>query len=183
MLFYIKKSILLEFSALIVLCVVGLAGMEPKPERFLFDRQALLWGVGGFLFLSFWTLGVQLGYRMVRGKEFARSLTDSLARQFQNATLLQVLLGGCTAAFGEEIFFRGMIQENFGIAAGAVAFGLGHWGGKEIRTVSLWAFAQGFWLGALFHCSDRLTSAMMAHGFFDIGGFIYFRWILPRLPE
>lgn len=79
---------------------------------------------------------------------------------------------------GEELFFRGLIQGKWGVLAGAIAFGLGHIGKKEIRVISYWSFAHGFWLGLFYYYSGDLSVPMIAHGLFDLGGILYFRLIM-----
>jgi membrane protease YdiL (CAAX protease family) len=85
-----------------------------------------------------------------------------------------------TAALGEEIFFRGFVQQAFGLWAGALAFMACHLGAKDIRVISYWSLAQGLWLGIFFSATGNLLVPMLAHGLFDVGGMIYFRWFLAR---
>ncbi len=123
---------------------------------------------------------MQLGYRVFAGPAYARELTLALARQFSEAGPVQMLLGGATAAFGEELFFRGFVQQRFGLLAGALLFMAAHFGRRDIRPVSYWSLAQGLWLGLFFAWTENLAVPMLAHGLFDIGGMIYFRALLSR---
>ncbi len=182
MLFYVKKIWWLELAVTALLGSIGYWGIR----RFSIsidwtaNVRTLALGIGGFVGLSIWNLGVQTGYRIFKGKDYAEELTGSLAKEFARATPAQIVLGGLTAALGEEIFFRGFIQCAWGILAGTALFGLAHWGKKDIRVVSLWSFAQGFLLGLLFWGSGRLLVPMIAHGLFDISGFAYFRIFMAR---
>jgi hypothetical protein len=181
MLFYVKKNVWLDLAVTLLLGGVGLLGMRffrlPAP---VWSPHALLLGIAGFILLAGWTLTVQLGYRLVRGPAYAHELTAALARQFQNATPGTMLFGGATAAFGEELFFRGFLQQAFGLWAGALAFTACHFGAKDIRVISYWSLAQGIWLGLFLRATGNVLVPMVAHGLFDIGGMIYFRWFLAQ---
>lgn len=181
MLFYIKKHPALELLTTLVLAGLGAWGIRRTGLVVRLDAtfEAALFGIGGFLFLTIWNLGVQTGYRLAKGPATAEALTTSLAKEFADASVIQILLGGVAAA-AEEVFFRGFLQGAWGLAAGTIAFGLAHIGRRDIRVVSYWSFAQGFWLGALYLVTENLLVPMIAHGLFDIGGFAYFRIFMKR---
>ena len=141
------------------------------------DADPGWFGLGGHS-LVWWTLAVQTGYAIAKGSAYSRKLTESLAKHYAGASPLQIMIGGLGAAAGEELFFRGFIHGQWGIWAGTLAFGLAHFGGKDIRTVSWWAFPQGFWFGAAYAWTGNLAVPMLAHGLFDIGGMIYFRLLM-----
>jgi len=92
------------------------------------------------------------------------------------------VLAGFTAACGEEVFFRGFLQQTLGLLAASLLFMLAHFGKKDIRVVSLWSIFQGLYLGLFFAWSKNLAVPMIAHGLFDLGGMIYFRSFMAR-PE
>lgn len=185
MLFYVKRHLALDLAVTLLLGGVGLWGIRllGLSLPLVVSVRGFAFGVGGALFLSAWTLGVQLGYRVAKGEAYARELTLALARQFSEAGPLQMLFGGTTAAFGEELFFRGLVQQRFGLWAGAVLFMLAHFGRRDIRVISAWSLAQGLWLGVFFAWTGNLLVPMLAHGLFDIGGMIYFRALLARAAE
>ncbi len=96
---------------------------------------------------------------------------------------IPIIFGGIIAACGEELFFRGFVQQRFGIIAASLLFMLAHFGGKEIRIVSLWSIFQALYLGLFFAWSRNLMVPMIAHGLFDIGGMIYFREFMVRFRK
>jgi membrane protease YdiL (CAAX protease family) len=173
----VKKYWWLEILVTVALAGTGLAGI--RHFRLPLDRRAswtvLGMGLVGFLALTLWTLGVQRGYALIRGRDYAESLTRSLAKEYVAASPIQALLGGITAALGEELFFRGFLQGRWGLAAGALAFGLAHVGRKDIRVVSAWAFVHGLIIGLCYRLSGNILVPMIAHGLFDTGGVVYFR--------
>ena len=107
-------------------------------------------------------------------------LTGSLAKEYAQTGALQIILGGLTAACGEEIFFRGFVQQAWGLIPASLLFMLAHFGKRDIRVVSLWSIFQGFYLGLFFLWSKNLLVPMIAHGLFDFGGMIYFRNFMSR---
>ena len=153
------------------------------PFRLTPSLLAVTQGIVGAAWLGLWTLLVQYGYRLVKGEVFAQQLTASLASQYAHPTVTQVLLGGLTAACGEEIFFRGFLQQWIGIFAASLLFMLAHVGKKDIRVVSYWSIFQGFYLGLFFAYSKNLLVPMVAHGLFDMGGMVYFRLFMARLQQ
>jgi len=130
--------------------------------------------------LTVWTFLVQHGYAIFKGDAYAQQLTTSLAKEYSHASALQIVLGGLTAACGEEIFFRGFLQQRFGLIAASLLFMIAHMGKREIRVVSLWSVFQGFYIGVFFLWTRNLLVPMIAHGLFDLGGMIYFRRFMAR---
>jgi membrane protease YdiL (CAAX protease family) len=126
---------------------------------------------------------VQYGYRVFKGSAFAEQLTASLAMEYVNPRPAQILLGGLTAACGEEIFFRGFIQQWLGLIVASLLFRVAHFGRKDIRVVSYWSIFQGLYLGLFFAYSKNLMVPMIAHGLFDMGGMVYFRSFMLRLQN
>ena len=185
MLFYVKRFLSLEIIVTALLGGIGFWGIRhnglPCDLRPSMARIAL--GIAGSGWLTLWTLLVQYGYGMIRGKPYARELTVALAKQYTHVGALQILLGGITAACGEEIFFRGFLQQVFGLIPASLAFMLAHFGKKEIRVISLWSVFQALYLGLFFMWTKALLVPMIAHGLFDLGGMIYFRSFMARLEK
>ena len=91
---------------------------------------------------------------------------------------MKAIAAGLTAALGEELFFRGLIQQKWGILVGSVLFGFAHYGKKDIRIVSHWSFVHGLLFGFSFNLTENLVVPLLAHGLFDLGGVIYFRRLM-----
>ena len=148
MLFYIKRHLWLEVMVTVLLGSTGLWAIhalglplhvKPRP----FD---VVLGVVGAAWLGLWTLLVQHSYRVFKGNTFTEQLTASLAKEYANPSPVQILLGGITAACGEEVFFRGFVQQWLGLAVASLLFMLAHFGRKDIRVVSYWSIFQGLYL-------------------------------------
>jgi len=184
MLFYVKKWIWLDLLVTVLLASLGIVGIRffrLTPELRL-DTVTLIQGITAFFITTLWTFIVQKGYAVVKGREFAENLTRSLAKYYTEASVVQAFFGALTASFGEELFFRGFIQSEWGLLAATTAFGLAHFGGKDIRTVSYWAFGHGLLFGLAFKITSNLAVPMIAHAMFDFGGILYFRNLMKRQP-
>jgi membrane protease YdiL (CAAX protease family) len=182
MLFHIKRYLSLEIGVTLLLGGLGYwalrrngltLNLKPTP-------QVVALGLAGSLWLALWSRLVQYGYAVAKGKAYSEQLTASLAREYATVNPIQILFGGLTAACGEEIFFRGFVQQVFGLAVASLLFMLAHFGKKEIRIVSLWSVFQGLYLGLFFAWCKNLLVPMIAHGLFDIGGMIYFRGFMAH---
>ncbi|HVO81953.1 MAG TPA: type II CAAX endopeptidase family protein [Terriglobales bacterium] len=182
MLFYIKRYLSLEITITLLLGGVGYWGIQSSglPLALKATRQAIFFGITGFAWLAVWTGLVQQGYAVVKGKTYAQNLTAALAKEFAHAGPAQIIVGGLTAACGEEIFFRGFLQQKFGLIAASLLFMVAHFGKKDIRIISVWSVFQGLYLGLFFAWSRSLLVPMIAHGLFDIGGMIYFRGFMTH---
>ncbi len=182
MLFYIKKFLSLEIAVTLLLGGLGYWGIRWKglPLELASRPRTIILGFAGAFWLTIWTLLVQYGYSVFKGKAYAQRLTGSLAKEYAQIGTLQIILGGLTAAFGEEIFFRGFVQQAWGLGLASLLFMLAHFGKRDIRVVSLWSIFQGLYLGLFFLWSKNLLVPMVAHGLFDFGGMIYFRNFMSR---
>ena len=181
MLFYIKRFIRLEIAVIVLLGAAGYWGMPDENWPLSLDPPVvtIALGIAGALWLTLWTLMIQLGYAVTKGKAYTIQLTASLAREFADAGPVQMALGGLTAC-AEEIFFRGFLQHTFGLIPASLLFMLAHFGKRDIRVISFWSFFQGLYLGLFLIWSDNLLVPMIAHGLFDIGGMLYFRFFMAR---
>jgi len=65
---------------------------------------------------------------------------------------------------GEETFFRGAIQQEFGIVAASLVFGLIHVGPERRYLVwTVWAVLAGFLFGVLYNVTGGLLAPILAH--------------------
>ena len=177
MLFYIKKYLSLEIVITLLLGGVGYwqIKLHNFPIKLRPEKYAVVCGLAGFFWLALWTLLAQRSYGIFKGRAYVQNLTATLAKQFVKAGPLQMILGGVTAAFGKEVFFRGFLQPWLGPVPASLLFMAAHFGNREIRVISLWSVFQGLYLGLFYTWTGNLLVPMIAHGPFDIGGMIYFR--------
>jgi membrane protease YdiL (CAAX protease family) len=65
---------------------------------------------------------------------------------------------------GEETFFCGAIQQEFGLVVASLVFGLVHVGPDRRYLVwTVWAVLAGFMFGALYEVTGGLLAPILAH--------------------
>lgn len=182
MLFYVKKYLWLDLVATFLLGGIGYGGITffSIPVPFAVNPVSLLQGLVSFLLITAWTFAVQKGYALIKGEEYARAITRSLAKEYFNTSWVHAVAGGLTAALGEELFFRAFIQGQWGVIAGSIAFGVLHFGGRDIRVVSYWAYIHGLLFGLSYMLTENFLVPVIAHGLFDLGGVLYFQLMHDR---
>jgi membrane protease YdiL (CAAX protease family) len=176
-------------GGLAVLAIVGgwlfghspLIGIEWSREALPAHGLAMFWGalaalplVAGLLFLD------RLPLRpFVRLQQYVRRLVAPL---FAEATLVELLLISLIAGVGEELLFRGLIQDGLavwiggpagiciGLAAGSILFGLAH---ALTKTYAALAAVVGLYLGILLLLTGNVLAPVTAHAVYDFAALVY----------
>jgi membrane protease YdiL (CAAX protease family) len=101
-------------------------------------------------------------YRMVPAM---RKISSELAPHLvDNARKSDLLLVALFSGVGEEVFFRGAVQPEFGLVVASLAFGLVHVGpDRRYLLWTAWAVLAGFLFGALYQVSGGLLAPIVAH--------------------
>lgn len=121
------------------------------------------------MLLGLW-LAVTCPWRPFR--EIRRFLNDVVRPAFGNCRALDLLLISLTAGVGEELLFRGLIQDLFGRPFGpagalvltSIVFGLAH---PFSRLYVLVAALIGAYLGVLAIATENLIAPIVAHALYD----------------
>jgi membrane protease YdiL (CAAX protease family) len=149
---------------------VVLAGAPPVEQTWL---GALL----GFLFSA---SGLVLTHR-ARWLQSYRNLVFRLLNEIDPHPLDLVAVSLC-AGWGEELFFRGLLQPYLGIVATSVLFWLAHgtvsFSNWRVNLYGLCVFGAGVLLGLLYEWKG-LLSAMVAHAMVDATTLMAFYWMRP----
>lgn len=111
-------------------------------------------------------------------RELKLLVREQLVPLFQNCTLVDLAVVSMLAGIGEELFFRGLVQEAItqrfgpflGIASASVLFGLAH---PITRTYAVLAGLIGLYLGLLMLWSDNLLVPIMVHACYDFFALVY----------
>jgi membrane protease YdiL (CAAX protease family) len=109
------------------------------------------------------------GGRSLRG-------TFALIRDFLGPiSWWQILVISGMAGLSEEVLFRGAVQMEFGLVAGAVLFGLCHPLGA---SYIVYAALLGLYLGVVAKLTGGLVAPVIAHALYDAVGLWYLtrRW-------
>lgn len=133
--------------------------------------EAILWGFAASvpMFILFaaclrWPVGPIASIK--------RFSDEVIAPLFKPCTVLDLALISIVAGFGEELFFRGLLQTHFekwwgpplGLAAASVVFGLMH---PLTASYAVLAAIIGLYLGWTYQVTENLLVPTIAHGFYD----------------
>jgi uncharacterized protein len=152
--------------------------VETRPlTHFEFDPRAALWGLAAtapmlacFLAAVRWPVGPLRGI-----KDF----TDRVIRPLMMSCSLVDLAGiALLAGLGEEMLFRGVLQESFSrwlplwgaVAAAALLFGILH---AVTPAYAVLAALVGAYLGALYLWTGNLLAPILAHAVYDFVALVY----------
>lgn len=108
---------------------------------------------------------VLLGLLTYRTLPALRRLADELAPNIVDGTSPAALvLLALFSGVGEEVFFRGAVQPEFGLVIASLAFGAAHIGPDRRYLVwTLWAVLAGFLFGGLYILAGGLLAPITAH--------------------
>jgi membrane protease YdiL (CAAX protease family) len=108
---------------------------------------------------------VALGLLAYRLFPMLRSISDELApRLVDGADSTSLILVSIFSGVGEEAFFRGAVQQEFGLVVASLLFGLAHIGPDRRYLVwTAWAIMAGFVFGFIYDISGGLLAPVFAH--------------------
>jgi membrane protease YdiL (CAAX protease family) len=103
---------------------------------------------------------------------------DTIRPMMSPCSLLDLAGISLLAGLGEELLFRGVLQEAFSgwmpfwvaVVASAVMFGVLH---AMTLSYAVLATLMGVYLGLVFHYSDNLLSAVVAHALYDFVALVW----------
>lgn len=101
-----------------------------------------------------------------------RTMIKEVRPLFANTRLIDIILISLSAGIAEEVFFRGILQAEFGIIAASVLFGLAHCITPAYIVV---ATVMGFYIGLFFNRYGLLVPIQI-HFVYDMGALIYLRY-------
>lgn len=166
--YVLKIVLIMEFALLIVAGIWAyFARIDVLSTLKVSSPLLALEGLGLGLGTSSISLGITLFTKRL-SKQFPKfvSLDDFVNKVlypiFAEANMLDVFLIATASGICEEIFFRGVLQQQFGLIIASLVFGLFHPGGK-FWIYTAWAILAGFVLGLSFEYSHCLWVPIAAH--------------------
>jgi membrane protease YdiL (CAAX protease family) len=166
--------------------LVGLlwAWLRSIPIAQQLDVEALSLGVVAAAVFSFVNLGLY-GYsrRVGRPAGLHRFLECELFPVFRAVGGLELALLALLAGLGEEIFFRGVLQQETGLWVASIVFGILHGPSKDLWPLGLWATVMGALLGFLYESTGNLVVPVVAHAVYDGVALLYVRNKLKRIDD
>ena len=177
----VLAAVVIEGGLAVVAVLVGwVLGMNPL-NLVVWDWRALGWGsmaalpvLGGLLLterLPFWPFA-----------DVAEVVDQLLRPLFEKSTLLEMAAISLLAGIGEELFFRGLLQEGLArwiggpsglclaLVAASLLFGLLH---AINSAYVVLATVMGFVLGGLWIVSGNLLVPIAMHAVYDFLGLIW----------
>jgi uncharacterized protein len=108
---------------------------------------------------------VSLGLLAYRHLPVLREVAEELApRLVDGADRSSLVLVALFSGIGEEVLFRGTVQQEFGLPVASLAFGLLHVGpDRRYLAWTAWAMVAGFLFGALYAVTGGLLAPILAH--------------------
>ncbi len=137
------------------------SGLRGFDLPFFGDSAALSVLLGSLATVATVSLGL-LAYRLLPvlreiAEEIAPRLLDGVNR---SSLVLLALFSG----IGEETFFRGALQQEFGLVVASLVFGLVHVGPDRRYLVwTVWAVLAGLLFGVLYEVTGGLLAPILAH--------------------
>ncbi len=106
-----------------------------------------------------------LGLLAYRFLPVLRKISEELApRLIDGADARSLLLVAIFSGVGEEAFFRGAVQQEFGLVVASLLFGVAHIGPDRRYLVwTAWAVLAGFVFGIIYDVSGGLLAPILAH--------------------
>jgi uncharacterized protein len=150
----------LFYGSLIVAAVLwcGLRGFELEFFGYSAALSALLGALSAAATVA---LGLLAYHLLPVLRQLAEELAPRLVDGAESGTLVLVSV---FSGIGEETFFRGAVQQEFGLVAASLAFGLVHVGPDRRYLVwTAWAVMVGFLFGALYEVTGGLLAPIFAH--------------------
>jgi uncharacterized protein len=150
----------LFYGSLTVAAVLW-AGLRGLNLRFFGHSVASSVLLGSLTAVATVSLGL-LAYRLLPPlREIAEEVAPRLVDGADRGNLVLVAL---FSGVGEETFFRGAVQQEFGLVVASLVFGLVHVGPDRRYLVwTAWAILAGFLFGALYEITGGLFAPILAH--------------------
>ncbi len=178
-------SSLIIFEGLIGLVglLIGAWAGVPWGQYFTYDLHALLIGLaaGVGMFLFHLVLMFPGGEKNPLYRWIYRPFARALLKPLKLLGLEDIFLIACISGVGEEVFFRGFLQWQFGIVPASIIFGLIHIWGKKALPYALYAIAMGFYLGGIYIYTGNIWTPILAHLINNLLGLLAIKYDLA--PE
>jgi membrane protease YdiL (CAAX protease family) len=112
---------------------------------------------------------------------FVDTVVYPLAKTMGPAAALLISL---CAGIGEELFFRGVLQTEFGLLIASLLFSLLHFGAavREFPFVAVWYAIIGGYIGWVYVIEGSIWVPILMHAIYDFAALLYFRFLYrPRV--
>lgn len=183
--FILTMTALMEGALLLVSTIwITNARIDLAPHLVLSRKAVLVGAVAGCCMAASGFIATWLGKKLKLARPGLLDLDDimrnHLAPLFRQFTPLDILLVAAASGFCEEVFFRGVLQNQVNIFFAGIIFGVFHCPDFRYLIYGLWATVAGIFLGWLYLCTGSLWAPIFAHGLSNLIVIAIFRyWIAP----
>lgn len=149
------------FYGLLVVAAALWSGLRGFPLDILGDSVPLGLLLGALTAV----LSVSSGLLLYRLVPVLRQIADELGpRLVEGASNQNLILVSIFSGVGEEVFFRGAVQQEFGLLVASLLFGVVHVGpDRRYLLWSAWAVVAGLIFGLLYEFTGGLLAPILAH--------------------
>lgn len=179
-----KRSFVLSTVIIIEAALLGVAAIWCKaasidllPSLVNVEFWHLFYGV--FTGLSLSLLGFSLT-RVEKLKSFNQLVYEIMGPLFARSSITDIALIAASSGFCEEVFYRGVLQSQFGIIAASLIFGICHFAGKQYFLYVIWATLAGYLFGRLYEISHCLWLPIIVHSVSNFTSIFILRNILRK---
>jgi len=164
------------------------AGIGLAPAL-LVDGRKMAIGFGAGLALAAVSLSIfYLGKRLKALGSLHDIIIEQIAPIFANVSLADVFVVAAVSGFCEEVLFRGVMQQQFGLLPTSLIFGLFHCPSLKHLSYGVWALTAGFMLGWLYMTTGSLWVPIFAHAVSNAVSLVFLRYgvkppATPRQPD
>ena len=160
------------------------AWLRSLPVHYRFDLEALgqavvvaaAFSIGN---LALYHFSKRLGYPSAVHAFFEQEVLPVL----RHIRLLELVLLVLVVGAGEELFFRGVLQEEIGLLAASILFGVLHGPSRPLWPLAIWATLMGILFGILYQATENLVVPMLAHAIYDGVAICYLRVTNPKVER
>jgi membrane protease YdiL (CAAX protease family) len=156
------------------------------PEQRLVSHLSLKSFMDGLMFFLpltgfIWIFVSGLDSKIKSLFKMRKVIQKSLGSFLKNATLVEIGLISLAAGIGEELLFRGFLQNKFGIFVASVLFGLAH---SVTFLYTAVATAMGYYIGLVYEWSEYdLTTVIVLHAVYDFFALYFLKITDPMFNQ
>ncbi len=174
-------TLVLEGALLLVSAVWIVLAQIPLLPKLTYNNSAIFYGLATGLGTVLVSMAcITLGKNLPLLRELRKMSEEFLGPLVANLGLFDIILLSLVSGFCEEIFFRGILQAQFGVVAASVIFGIFHDPSLKQKAYVILAALAGLALGYLYQATGNLWSCIVAHVFHNAVSMLILRyWIKP----
>jgi membrane protease YdiL (CAAX protease family) len=106
-------------------------------------------------------------------KSLRKIVVIDIREIFSHTSFADLLCISFAAGIAEELLFRGVLQDRFGIVTASLLFGMVHFISPLYVFVTV---IMGFYIGLFYYLYDSLLIVVLIHFIYDLSALVYLRY-------